>query len=77
MSQLDDPISDWIEITGPAEMSEGKRMFVRGRIKQVFEVTPAAVEAFERFGTDNYGAIVDTRAGLIAALKQMGIPVKE
>ena len=81
MTNLDDPAYDWIEVTTERELlSEGRRTFVRGRAKlQVppLEVTPDVVDAFERYGTDNYGAIVDTRAGLIAALKKLGLPVRE
>lgn len=69
----------WVEITTLKEMSEGKRIFMRGPEveKPGSRVTPDVVDAFERFGTDNYGGIVDTKAGLIAALKQLGLPVKE
>ena len=80
MTNLDDPAHDWIEVTTAGELSEGRRTFVRGRAKlQVppLEVTPDVVDAFERYGADGYGGIVDTRAGLIAALKRLGLPVKE
>lgn len=70
---------EWHETTTRQELSEGRRIFIRGRKVPPpgQEITPQAIEAFERFGTDNYGSIVDTRAGLIAALKQLGLPVKE
>jgi hypothetical protein len=75
---IQDDWNEWPEITTAQEMSEGRRTFIKGRPKYPpIEITPAAVDAFERFGTDNYGGIVDTRAGLIAALKGLGIPVKE
>ena len=75
---IDDPWHEWPEITTMKELSEGRRTFVRGRPKYPpIQVTREAVDAFERFGTDNYGGLVDTRAGLVAALKQLGIPVKE
>lgn len=67
---------EWHEVTTLSEMSEGRRTFIRGR-KSGREITTAAVDAFERFGTDAYGGIVDTRAGLTAALKELGIPVRE
>lgn len=75
--KIEDPWNDWIEVTTEGELAEGRRTFVKGRVKfPAIEVTPAAVEAFERFGTDAYGGIVDTAAGLRAALAELGIPVK-
>lgn len=75
---VDDQQYHWLEVTTLPELSQGRRTFVRGPEKEKpgAVVTPAAVDAFERFGTDEYGGIVDVQAGLVAALKMMGIPVK-
>lgn len=54
---------------------------VRRAVGQGFEcippvtITPAAIEAFTRFGTDAYDQVVDYEAGLRAFLEALGIPV--
>lgn len=73
---IQDDWHEWFEVTTAPELSEGRRTFIKGRAKYPpVTITPAAIEAFTRFGTDAYDQVVDYEAGLRAFLEALGIPV--